>query len=63
MSKIKCVIGFSSLEDFYDMNDKVLGKGKYGLVKEAIHKKTFKRVAVKILKKADMSKEDLESQK
>ena len=36
---IKTTIGYASLHDFYDLQDN-LGKGKYGLVKNAVHKKT-----------------------
>ena len=38
---IKKVTGFSNLFDFYDIKQ-TLGKGKFGLVKAAIHKKTGK---------------------
>lgn len=37
-----------------------LGKGKYGLVKKANHKKSDKEVAVKIVKKKELSLKDLE---
>ena len=37
-----------------------LGKGKFGLVKSAIHKKTGKRVAVKIMTKKEMTVQDVE---
>ena len=33
----------------------LLGKGKFGLVKTAIHKKTGKRVAVKVMSKTEMT--------
>ncbi len=39
ISAIKKATGYASLHDFYDLGDN-LGKGKYGLVKSATHKKT-----------------------
>lgn len=37
--QIKSAIGYTSVEDYYEiLND--LGKGKFGLVKLALHKKT-----------------------
>jgi serine/threonine protein kinase len=41
----------------------ILGKGKFGMVKEAIHKKTGKSVAVKIMSKQEMSVSDIELQR
>ena len=37
-----------------------LGKGKYGLVKRGIHKKSGREVAVKIVKKKELSLKDIE---
>ena len=56
---IKKAIGYSSLYDFYDLQE-TIGKGKFGLVKAALHKKTGKRVAVKVMKKKEMSVSDFE---
>lgn len=56
---IKKVIGYSSLHDFYDIKEP-LGKGKFGLVKAAVHKKTGKNVAVKIMSKKEMTVADIE---
>jgi hypothetical protein len=39
MSQIKEAIGYTNLFDFYDMKTN-LGKGQFGLVKLATHKKT-----------------------
>jgi serine/threonine protein kinase len=50
------------LFDFYDIKEN-LGKGKFGHVKAAVHKKTGKRVAVKKMKKKEMEAKDLELQK
>jgi serine/threonine protein kinase len=59
---IKKVIGYSSLTDYYDIKE-ALGKGKFGLVKSAIHKKTGKNVAVKIMSKKEMTVPDIELQR
>ena len=56
---IKKVIGYQNLFDFYDVKEP-LGKGKFGLVKSAIHKKTGKNVAVKIMSKKEMTISDVE---
>jgi len=37
-----------------------LGKGKYGLVKRGTHKKSGKEVAIKIVKKKELSLKDVE---
>jgi len=50
---IKKVVGYSNLFDFYEIKD-TLGKGKFGLVKAAVHKKTGKKVAVKVMSKKEM---------
>lgn len=54
---IKKVIGYADLFDFYDFGD-VLGQGKYGLVKKGLHKSTNKEVAIKIVKKKELSLKD-----
>jgi serine/threonine protein kinase len=62
MNAIKKVIGYSNLFDFYEIKD-TLGKGKFGLVKSAIHKKSGKKVAVKIMSKKEMTASDVELQR
>jgi len=62
MNAIKKVIGYSNLFDFYDIGS-TLGKGKFGLVKSAVHKKSGKKVAVKIMSKKEMSTSDVELQR
>jgi serine/threonine protein kinase len=62
MTAIKKVTGYSNLFDFYDIKD-TLGKGKFGLVKSAIHKKTGKSVAVKIMSKKELTVSDMELQR
>lgn len=59
MAAIKKVIGYSNLFDFYDIKE-TLGKGKFGLVKSATHKKSGKKVAVKIMFKKEMTAGDVE---
>jgi len=59
MEGIKKVIGYSNLYDFYELKEN-LGQGKYGLVKRGIHKKSQKEVAVKIVKRKELSVKDLE---
>ena len=44
--------------DYYEIKE-TLGKGKFGLVKAAIHKKTGKKVAVKVMTKKEMKTEDI----
>lgn len=57
MDAIKKVIGYANLYDYYDIKEN-LGQGKYGVVKRAIHKKSQKEVAVKIVKKKELSVKD-----
>jgi serine/threonine protein kinase len=59
VAEIKRAIGYADLYDFYDLKEN-LGKGKYGLVKQAVHKRTGRDVAVKIIKKKELSLKDLE---
>lgn len=59
MDAIKKAIGYANLYDFYELKES-LGQGKYGVVKRGIHKKTQKEVAVKIVKKKELSLKDQE---
>ena len=59
LTAIKKVIGYANMFDYYQINN-TLGKGKFGLVKSAIHKKTGKTVAVKVMSKKEMSVQDVE---
>ena len=59
---IKKVVGYSNLFDFYEIKE-TLGKGKFGLVKSAVHKKSGKKVAVKVMSKKEMSVSDVELQR
>ena len=56
---LKQAIGYYSISTYYDIGESI-GKGKFGRVKLATHKKTGKKVAVKILKKKKMDLEDFE---
>lgn len=59
---LKEVVGYSDFFDFYEPGE-IIGKGKFGVVKSALHIKTAKKVAVKILQKSEMLNRDLELQK
>jgi serine/threonine protein kinase len=59
LKAIREKIGAYNLYDYYETRD-VIGKGKFGVVRKAIHKKTQKPVAIKIMKKASIKQEDLE---
>jgi len=62
MEAIKKVIGYSNLLDYYESKE-TLGKGKFGLVKAAVHKKTGKKVAIKVMAKKEMTVQDVELQR
>lgn len=62
VNALKKVVGYSNLFDFYEIKE-TLGKGKFGLVKAAVHKKTGKKVAVKVMSKKEMSTSDVELQR
>ncbi len=59
MTNIRKATGYANLSDIYEIRDK-LGNGKFGLVRLGVHKTTGRKVAVKIMKKRDMSISDLE---
>lgn len=58
--KLKQAIGYIALADNYIMENKTLGQGKFGLVKLGTHKFTGEKVAIKIIKKAEMTPKDQE---
>ena len=45
--------------DYYEMKE-TIGEGKFGLVKLGIHRNSLEKVAIKIIKKESMTKEDYE---
>jgi len=53
LDRLKKIVGYSNLFDYYTFEDN-LGKGQFGLVKLATHKKEGKKVAVKTVHKKDM---------
>ena len=57
MNAIKKSIGYANVFDFYEFREN-LGQGKYGVVKLGIHKKSQKEVAIKIVKKKELSLKD-----
>jgi serine/threonine protein kinase len=59
VNNIKQVIGYSNLNDTYDIREK-LGNGKFGLVRLGIHKQTLRKFAVKIMSKKEMGNQDFE---
>jgi len=59
MDVFKKVIGYSNLFDYYEVQE-TLGKGKFALVKAAKHKKTGRKVAIKVMAKKEMSVQDIE---
>ena len=59
IKSLQKALGYSNIADFYELKAS-LGQGKFGLVKSAVHKKSEKKVAIKIMKKSMMSIKDLE---
>ena len=53
LKRLLVTTGYSSITDFYDVST-VLGKGQFGMVKLAVHKKSGKNVAIKTVKKSNM---------
>ena len=53
LHRLRLVVGYANLFDYYTFEDN-LGKGQFGLVKLAAHKKTGKKVAIKTVHKKDM---------
>lgn len=53
LKKLRTVVGDSNMFDFYNLEENI-GKGQFGLVKLATHKKNGQKVAIKIVNKKDM---------
>ena len=47
------MVGYSNLFDYYNIEE-TLGKGQFGLVKLATHRKTGQKVAIKTIHKKNM---------
>ena len=62
VSKINQKTKFRSIIDVYELKQD-LGKGKFGIVKLAVHKKTLEKVAIKVIKKRDVPMQELELQR
>ena len=58
-SFIKRIVGYSNITDYYKIGS-LIGKGKFSVVSSAIHKKTGKKVAVKIVQKSSLNEQDME---
>ena len=54
---IKKEIGYIKFNDYYEKQE-IIGKGKFGIVYLGIHKKTGKKVAIKIINKFLLKKEE-----
>jgi serine/threonine protein kinase len=52
--KLQLAMQSANISHFYEL-DKTLGKGQFGLVKLAYHKKNNKKVAIKQVKKRNMT--------
>jgi hypothetical protein len=59
VSAVRKATGYSDLNEIYEVKEKI-GNGKFGLVKLGIHKKTGRKVAIKIMNKKEMCNQDLE---
>ena len=53
----KKVIGYIKFNDYYEIQE-MIGKGKFGVVNLGIHKKTGKKVAIKIINKSSLKTEE-----
>ena len=54
---IKKEIGYTKFNDYYE-NQEIIGKGKFGIVYLGIHKKTGKKVAIKVINKCLLKTEE-----
>lgn len=57
-NNLKKAIGYQSFSDCYELENDILGQGKFGIVKSGIHKKSKEKVAIKILSKKQMKEKD-----
>ena len=54
---LKKGIGYIQFNDYYEIENKIIGKGKFGVVNLGIHKKTGNKVAIKIINKSSLKTE------
>lgn len=54
INSIKKSVGFCNIDDYYEICE-IIGRGKYGVVRKGVHKRTKQEVAVKIVQKKDVS--------
>ncbi|MDR3548987.1 MAG: protein kinase [Candidatus Pacebacteria bacterium] len=59
LDTIRRVLGADCVTDYYDIKE-MLGRGNYGVVRAAVHKKTGQRVAIKMLTKKKLEGEKLD---
>lgn len=60
MEVLKQAIGFSSIEEHYVIGEKI-GNGKFGVVRQGMHRVSKTPAAIKVIKKTKMNKEDQEA--
>lgn len=53
LESLRKLVGYANMFDYYNFEDN-LGKGQFGLVKLASHKKTGQKTAIKTVNKKDM---------
>ena len=54
---LKKGIGYIQFNDYYEIQNKIIGKGKFGIVNLGINKKTGNKVAIKIINKSSLKTE------
>ena len=54
---LKKGIGYIQFNDYYEIQNKIIGKGKFGVVNLGINKKTGNKVAIKIINKSSLKTE------
>jgi hypothetical protein len=55
---LKKGIGYIQFNDYYEIQNKIIGKGKFGVVNLGIHKKTGNKVAIKIINKSSIKTQE-----
>ena len=57
-AKLKQAVGYCNLFDYYEV-EKTIGQGQFGSVKLAKHKRSGQQVAIKVIKKGNMSAQEI----